>query len=84
MGSSRKVDTLSNAVDGPRLNTELYDLIAEKKGLVTKTAQAEYHGVWRGYWSEMYDGLRSPSFKFARKVARQFGVSTDALWVGPQ
>lgn len=85
MGSSTKVDTPSGEVDGadedgPLLNTTLYDEVAGKLGLTTKTAQAKEHGVRRPYWSQIYNRRRSPSFKFARKVARQMGLSTDALW----
>lgn len=86
MGTSTEVDTpadgVDTAVDGPLLNKDLYDKVAEKLGLTTKTAQAKEHGVRRPYWSQIYNRKRSPSFKLAKKVARQLGVSTDALWPG--
>lgn len=86
MTLSAKVDTLSRRVDGedkPLLNVGLYNELAADAGLHTVTAQALHHGIRRPYWSEIHNRHRSPSFRLARKVAGQLGVSTDELW-GPE
>lgn len=78
---SPKRDTVDQSVKvRPTLNRAVYDSLAKTLGLATVTAQAEFHGVRRPYWSEIHNCRRSPSFQLAMHVARQLGVSTEALW----
>lgn len=66
--------------NGVRLRVEVYDALAEKKGLTSVTAQAERHGIGRTHMSQLRSGRKTAGLELAMQMAADLGTSVEALF----
>lgn len=62
------------------LKVEVYDALAQRRGLLRIEDQAEHHRVKRQHWSAIRNGRKSPSAALAMRVADQFEVDANSIW----
>ena len=75
-----KTDAESPKPDGVRLRVEVYDALAEKKGLTSITGQARKHGIGRTHMSLIRAGRKGVSLPLAIRMATDLGTTVEALF----
>ncbi|HEY9373778.1 hypothetical protein [Streptomyces sp.] len=80
MEATPKTDGPSPKADGVRLRVEVYDALAEKRGLASITAQAERHGIGRTHMSHLRSGRKTAGLPLAMRMAADLGTSVEALF----
>lgn len=63
-----------------RLRVEVYDALAERKGLTKVTDQAKTHGIGRTHMSLIRSGRKGVSLPLAMRMAADLGTSVEALF----
>ncbi|SCL12833.1 hypothetical protein [Micromonospora inyonensis] len=80
MQPTGKTNAPSPRGDGARLRVEVYDALAEKKGLKSVTAQAKQHGIGRPHMSLIKAGKKGVSLLLALRMASDLDTTVEALF----
>ncbi|RGC68395.1 hypothetical protein C5N14_13775 [Micromonospora sp. MW-13] len=80
MEATGKKDSPLPRGDGIRLRVEVYDALAEKKGLTSVTAQARQHGIGRTHMSLIKAGKKGVSLPLALRMANDLETTVEALF----
>lgn len=80
MEATEKKDGALPRGDGVRLRIEVYDALAEKKGLKSVTNQAMRHGIGRTHMSLIRAGRKGVSLPLALRMANDLGTTVEALF----
>lgn len=63
-----------------RLRLEVYDALAEKRGITTVVGQAKLHEIGRQHMFRIRSGKWQPSLTVAMRMAADLGTTVDALF----
>ncbi|HWJ08998.1 MAG TPA: hypothetical protein VNS46_06445 [Nocardioides sp.] len=63
-----------------RLRLEVYDALAEKRGVTKVVEQAKLHGIGRQHMFRIRSGNWQPSLTVAMRMAADLGTTVDALF----
>lgn len=80
MQATGKKDAPLPVGNGVRLRVEVYDALAEKRGLTSVTGQAKRHGIGRTHMSLIRAGRKGVSLPLAMRMAGDLGTSVEALF----
>ncbi|MGC5033035.1 hypothetical protein [Micromonospora sp. DT229] len=80
MEATEKSDAPLPKGDGIRLRIEVYDALAEKKGLTSVTSQAQRHGIGRPHMSLIRAGRKGVSLPLAMRMANDLETTVEALF----
>ncbi|NBE80349.1 hypothetical protein [Micromonospora rubida] len=80
MQATGKKDAALPVGNGIRLRVEVYDALAEKRGLTSVTGQAERHGIGRTHMSLIRAGRKGVSLPLAMRMASDLGTTVEALF----
>ena len=73
-------DAPSPKADVVRLRVEVYDALAEAKGLKTREQQAKRHGINKTHMSLIYNGRKGAGLALALRMAQDLGTTVEALF----
>ena len=69
--------------DAVRLRIEVYDALAQQRGLDTVAKQAKRHGIGRTHMSLLRNGHKGAGLALAMRMAADLGTSVEVLFGRP-
>lgn len=81
MAATQNRDDPSAPTDAKvRLRVEVYDALAEKRGVTKVVDQAQLHGIGRQHMFRIRSGNSNPRLPLAMRMAADLGTTVDALF----